>query len=456
MAQTNVAMRWFHSIAGGLVPILKSSAFVEKGVLTPDEFVAAGDLLVAKCPTWRWAAGEPSTRQSFLPADKQFLVTKGGACLRGGRLGAARSARDGGGLPPGRSEIPAERAAALPPPSPTAFTAPCSSTCAVPSHQRVSALVGQYRAESEVKLDGAADEDGWLSTHTGAIVEEGQAVLLADGPGGLLGHVREDYSPCAPAAEAGVAAVPAPAAVVAAPAAEATGSGGDSSGEGEDDEYADMMAFSGVDLIVDPATAAVASASSSSSSSSSASSASSASSSSSASASASASSVPTMVSLDGAALGPSMLLRTRTYDVCVCYDRYYQTPRIYLFGFNEDHEPLSPDAMMEDVMQDYANRTVTVERHPNLPSSPLHASIHPCRHAEAMRRIIETLLAGGASRDEVEARVDTYLFIFLKFIQSVVPTIDYDFTTDVDTGGARGGAAGGGGGSGGGGAAGGR
>jgi hypothetical protein len=27
--------------------------------------------------------------------------------------------------------------------------------------------------------------------------------------------------------------------------------------------------------------------------------------------------------------------------------------------------------------------------------------------------------------------VDQYLFIFLKFIQSVVPTIEYDYTTDV-------------------------
>jgi hypothetical protein len=30
------------------------SAFKEKGVLTPDEFVEAGDNLVSKCPTWSW------------------------------------------------------------------------------------------------------------------------------------------------------------------------------------------------------------------------------------------------------------------------------------------------------------------------------------------------------------------------------------------------------------------
>ena len=31
-------------------------------------------------------------------------------------------------------------------------------------------------------------------------------------------------------------------------------------------------------------------------------------------------------------------------------------------------------------------------------------------------------------------RTDQYLFIFLKFIQSVIPTIEYDFTMEVDAG----------------------
>lgn len=30
--------------------------------------------------------------------------------------------------------------------------------------------------------------------------------------------------------------------------------------------------------------------------------------------------------------------------------------------------------------------------------------------------------------------VDQYLFIFLKFIQSVIPTIEYDYTTEVQVG----------------------
>ena len=36
------------------MPVLKESQFAEKGVLTPEEFVVAGDNLVYKCPTWEW------------------------------------------------------------------------------------------------------------------------------------------------------------------------------------------------------------------------------------------------------------------------------------------------------------------------------------------------------------------------------------------------------------------
>ena len=44
-----------------------------------------------------------------------------------------------------------------------------------------------------------------------------------------------------------------------------------------------------------------------------------------------------------------------------------------------------------------------------------------------MKRIVDHLCAGGK-----EPQTDQYLFIFLKFIQSVIPTVDYDFTTEVE------------------------
>ena len=57
------------------------SAFLEKGVLSVPEFILAGDNLVAKCPTWSWCPGDPSKRKPYLPADKQFLVTRNGMLL---------------------------------------------------------------------------------------------------------------------------------------------------------------------------------------------------------------------------------------------------------------------------------------------------------------------------------------------------------------------------------------
>jgi hypothetical protein len=47
--------RFLQGVAEYLAPVLRESHFVEKGVLTPEEFVLAGDNLVFKCPTWEWS-----------------------------------------------------------------------------------------------------------------------------------------------------------------------------------------------------------------------------------------------------------------------------------------------------------------------------------------------------------------------------------------------------------------
>ena len=48
-----------------------------------------------------------------------------------------------------------------------------------------------------------------------------------------------------------------------------------------------------------------------------------------------------------------------------------------------------------------------------------------------MLRIINGLVDCGKTPS-----VEQYMTIFLKFVQSVIPTIEYDFTSDVVTGGA--------------------
>ncbi|CAA7026943.1 unnamed protein product [Microthlaspi erraticum] len=121
------------------------------------------------------------------------------------------------------------------------------------------------------------------------------------------------------------------------------------------------------------------------------------------------------------------ILRTRTYDISITYDKYYQTPRVWLTGYDESRMLLQPELVMEDVSQDHARKTVTIEDHPHLPGK--HASVHPCRHGAVMKKIIDVLMSHG-----VEPEVDKYLFLFLKFMASVIPTIEYDYTMDFDLG----------------------
>ncbi|CAG06625.1 unnamed protein product [Tetraodon nigroviridis] len=72
------------------------------------------------------------------------------------------------------------------------------------------------------------------------------------------------------------------------------------------------------------------------------------------------------------------ILQTRTYDLCITYDKYYQTPRLWLFGYDEDRQPLTVEQMYEDISQDHVKKTVTIENHPHLPP-PAMCSVHPCR-----------------------------------------------------------------------------
>ena len=37
----------------------------------------------------------------------------------------------------------------------------------------------------------------------------------------------------------------------------------------------------------------------------------------------------------GASSGDSGILQTRTYDLNITYDKYYQTPRLWLYGYDE-------------------------------------------------------------------------------------------------------------------------
>ena len=143
--------------------------------------------------------------------------------------------------------------------------------------------------------------------------------------------------------------------------------------------------------------------------------------------------------------------------------------------------------MMEDIAGDYKDKTVTLEDFPWFDGSVKMATVHPCRHASVMKTLLdradsalkirrekarkqqlrpsssaggnaglEGLVGdtrglslsspggGGGGGDEWEVlhaeeepedvpaiRVDQYLVVFLKFIASVTPGIEHDFTMGV-------------------------
>lgn len=274
-----------------MYPTRKTSGFLDKGVLTPDEFVVAGDELVFKCPTWQWESGDPQKRKPFLPEDKQYLVTRN-----------------------------------------------------VPCQNRVSTM------ENMMAMDNDNDDDGdWLVSH---ILKqqtlEDEFDILDD-----EGEVITKEKPKDENEEA--------------------------------DEYTDMADYEDDNILDDEAVVA-----------------------------------PDEES--------DNLLKVRTYDLSITYDKYYQTPRVWMMGYSSSQQPLSGAEMMEDVISDYANRTVTIEYHPHV-SGP-HASIHPCQHGKVMKTIVRNLTKAVGEGDEGPS-VNVYLFIFLKFVSSMIPTINYDFTMDV-------------------------
>lgn len=287
-------------VAEYLTPVLKESKFRETGVLTPEEFVAAGEHLVHHCPTWQWGPVDEDRAKPYLPKNRQFLVTR---------------------------------------------NVPCTRRC----------KQMEYSKEQECIIEADDPEGGWVDTHHYDTSISGVDEKVSEMT------LEEMNSPAA---------------------------GSNDEDEEDDEEAADMEAFdvSGMLDEQDKFT------------------------------------TETKRPPKPDAFSEGEIIRTRTYDLYITYDKYYQTPRLWLSGFDENRKPLSIEEMYEDVSQDHAKKTVTMEVHPHIPGPPM-ASVHPCRHAEVMKKIIETVMEGGG-----ELGVHMYLIIFLKFVQSVIPTIEYDYT----------------------------
>lgn len=71
----------------------------------------------------------------------------------------------------------------------------------------------------------------------------------------------------------------------------------------------------------------------------------------------------------------------RNYDISITFDRYHQCPRLWLAGTNNKGVPLTNEEIFEDVMSDYANKTVTIEDHPHLGISSLMFTNRTSKHS---------------------------------------------------------------------------
>ncbi|XP_063710127.1 ubiquitin-like-conjugating enzyme ATG3 [Culicoides brevitarsis] len=307
-------------VAEYLTPVLSESKFRETGVLTPEEFVAAGDHLVHTCPTWSWCSGDESKIKSYLPKDKQFLITRN-----------------------------------------------------VPCYRRCKQM--EYNGEEKL-VEGDADGMGeWVETYNddeAQVNEVEEKVYEMTLDSSKIDEIQGTSSNDAATTSA--------------------------ANEDDDEEALDMEDYIDSGLIdeVDPSAVVV----------------------------------PQQPESSKASKTPETeqdsILRTRTYDLHITYDKYYQTPRLWVVGYDENRKKLSVDQMYEDVSQDHAKKTVTMETHPHLPGGPM-ASVHPCKHADIMKKIISTMEEAGK-----ELGVHFYLIIFLKFVSTVIPTIEYDFTQNFE------------------------
>ena len=74
---------------------------------------------------------------------------------------------------------------------------------------------------------------------------------------------------------------------------------------------------------------------------------------------------------------------------------------------------------------EHARKTITVDAFPFVAALKT-ASIHPCQHGNVMKKLGDRMADNGAP-----FQVEHYLLLFLKFIASVIPTIEYDYTASV-------------------------
>jgi len=277
----------YRDVAKKFMSVLKESKFYEEGVLTPEEFIKAGNFLTEKCPTWKWCSAK--TKVDYLPDDKQFLQTTVPCPMRVSEYEKINKTSE-----------------------------------KLVDDDWVEANVNFYnrKKDDEIK-DIDIENSKQIVVNNFEILENYADIDIVREENKIIeGEVNEDFI------------------VV----------------ETNDDEN---------------------------------------------------------------------VIKTRTYDVSVTYDFFYRVPRMWLTGYNENGIPLEDKEINEDIMMEYIDRTVTIEKHPH--TGVKSVSIHPCKHSLLLLKMIENF-----ERACKKLEVHMSILLFLKFLHSVVPTIQYDFTMDIN------------------------
>eukprot|EP00485_Elphidium_margaritaceum_P014520 CAMPEP_0202729996 /NCGR_PEP_ID=MMETSP1385-20130828/186418_1 /ASSEMBLY_ACC=CAM_ASM_000861 /TAXON_ID=933848 /ORGANISM="Elphidium margaritaceum" /LENGTH=388 /DNA_ID=CAMNT_0049396269 /DNA_START=90 /DNA_END=1256 /DNA_ORIENTATION=+ len=383
-AAKNTLHGWYKSTVEYVTPINEKSSFNEKGVLTPEEFLKAGCQLVYKCPTWQWEGGDAKKRKPYFPDNQQYLMSRNLPCLRRVKSLMNSAANNEHIVENGEwlnmdenkdnvndvtQQIADVDLDAID--SKASNDEKTKETTQQPLIQVTDNYVDLDAIDSKASNDDKAQETT-------------QQPLI---------QVTDNYVAQQPQKSNANANAKAPA----------------TADENEDDfvEIPDMEDFDDTDNVVSSAAAAATQTQSQSQ-------------------------APTQTQKNAAifsvneSAADNSIVRTRTYDVSITYDKYYAVPRVWLRGYDENGTPLTSSQIFEDISADHAHKTVTVEPHPH--SGVVCASIHPCRHSEVMKRFMNKFEETGK-----QITVDGYLFLFLKFMSAVIPTIQYDFTQSVDS-----------------------
>lgn len=114
----------------------------------------------------------------------------------------------------------------------------------------------------------------------------------------------------------------------------------------------------------------------------------------------------------------------RIYELNITYDPHYHCARLWLSGVDYKGDALTKEQIFEEVMSEYKDKTMTFENHPHLKKQM--ASLHPCKHAAVIKQLLDQAKSNGKVLPK-----DIYLFIFLKFINSVMPALPVDYTTEI-------------------------